>query len=105
MPKFAFLYRNANSPGSPEEGKKHMEAWRKWSTGLGAAMIEPGMPFSRTVAVSGKGTSEDVGPQTFNGISIVEASDCKAAQAMAQSCPHLGMGGDIVIAEGMDMEM
>lgn len=105
MPRFALIYRNANPPGSPEEGQKHMEAWRAWSSGLGDAMVEPGMPFSQSVAVSSSGVSENVGANALNGISIVEAEDCHAARAMAESCPHLSLGGDIVVAEGMDMEM
>lgn len=105
MPKFALIYRNANPPSTPEEGEKHMQDWMAWSTGLGEAMVEPGMPFSQCVAVSSEGVNEDIGAHTLNGISIVEAEDCHAARAMAEGCPHLGMGGDIVVAEGMDMPM
>ncbi|MEP5937076.1 MAG: YciI family protein [Erythrobacter sp.] len=105
MPRFALIYRNANPPSTPEEGQQHMAAWMAWSNGLGAAMIEPGMPFSQSVAVSLTGTSEDIGPHQLNGISIVEADDRQAALAMAQSCPHMTMGGDIVVSEGMDMPM
>ena len=105
MPKFAFIYRNANPPASPEEGERHMQAWRDWAQGLGAAFVYPGMPFSRAVAVSDSGVSEDVGPAVLNGVSVVEAADCGAAREMAESCPHLELGGDIVVAEGLEMEM
>lgn len=105
MPKFALIYRNANPSRTPEEGQKLMQDWMTWSNGLGAAMIEPGMPFSQTVAVSADGVTEDIGKDALNGISIVEAADCHAARAMAESCPHLAAGGDIVVAEGMDMPM
>ncbi|XUU61958.1 hypothetical protein ACRAQ6_06755 [Erythrobacter sp. HA6-11] len=105
MPRFALIYRNAKSPSSPEEGQRHMQEWMAWSNGLGKAMIEPGMPFSQTVMVSSEGVSEDIGRNSLNGISIVEAEDCHAARAMAESCPHMNMGGDIVVAEGMDMPM
>ncbi len=105
MPKFALIYRNASPPSTPEEGKKHVQAWMAWSAGLGSAMVEPGMPFSQTVAVSNSGVTKDIGANALNGISIVEAEDCHAARAMAESCPHLKLGGDIVIGEGMDMPM
>jgi len=105
MPKFALIYRNSTSPSTAEEGQKHMKAWMAWSSELGAAMVEPGMPFSQTIAVSNSGVSENVGANTLNGISIVEAADCKAARAMAESCPHLNLGGDIVVCEGIDMPM
>ena len=104
MPKFAFIYRNAKPPASPDEGQRHMEAWREWSQGLGAALVYPGMPFSRAVAVSARGVSDDVGP-ALDGVSVVEAEDCAAARRMAESCPHLQLGGDIVVAEGLDLEM
>ena len=105
MLKFTLIYRNANPVSSPEQGQKHMEAWRAWSSGLGDALVEPGMPFSKAVKVAGDGTGDDVGAQSFNGVSIVEAADLEAACAMARSCPHLQLGGDIIVAEGMDMEM
>lgn len=105
MPRFALIYRDANPPSTPAEGQQHMEAWMAWSNGLGEAMIEPGMPFSQSVAVSASGTSEDIGPHELNGISIVEAADRQEAIAMAQGCPHIKMGGDIVVSEGMDMPM
>ena len=105
MPKFAFIYRNAQPPKTPEEGQQHMEAWRAWSSGLGDALIEPGMPFSQAVTASSSGI-ERVGDETaFNGISIVEAATCEEAGEMAKSCPHLNLGGDILVCEGMDMEM
>ena len=105
MPKFVLIYRNANPPASPQEGQQHMQDWRAWSSGLGEAMIEPGMPFKQTLVVSSDGVSESIGANALNGVSIVEAADYNAAQSMAQACPHLKLGGDIVIAEGMDMAM
>lgn len=105
MPKFALIYRNSTPPASPEEGSKHMDAWRAWSSGLGDALVEPGMPFSTAKVVSNKGVSDDLGGQKYDGISIVEARDIDEAMAMAARCPHLDMGGDMVVAEGLDMEM
>lgn len=105
MPKFALIYRDANPPSSPEEGQKHMEAWRAWSASLGDALIDPGMPFAKTVAVSEGGATEDIGPNSLNGVSILEVANCHEAREIAERCPHLGLGGDIVIAECLDMEM
>ncbi|WP_298464334.1 hypothetical protein [uncultured Erythrobacter sp.] len=105
MPRFAFIYRNAQPPTTPEEGQQHMEAWRAWSSRLGDALVEPGMPFSQAVTASKDGVARHGDEASFNGISIVEAETCEEAGAMASSCPHLNLGGDIVVAEGMDMEM
>ncbi|MEP1422899.1 MAG: hypothetical protein ABJK59_14115 [Erythrobacter sp.] len=105
MPRFAFIYRDAQPPKTPEEGQQHMIAWREWSAGLGDAMIEPGMPFSQAVTASKDGVTRVGDEGTFNGISIIEAATCEEAGAMAMACPHLNLGGNIIVAEGMDMEM
>lgn len=105
MPRYALIYRNGTPPQSPEEGQKHMEAWRAWSAGLGDAMVEPGMPFSKAVSLSSDGVSEDVGNQSFDGVSIIEAENFEQAQKMAAGCPHIDLGGDLIVAEGMDLEM
>ncbi len=105
MTKFAFIYRDANPPATPEEGKAHMEKWRAWAEGLGEAYIYPGMPFLAATIVSTSGVSEYGGGARLNGVSIIEADSPEAAQQMAQGCPHLNLGGDIVVAEGMDLEM
>jgi hypothetical protein len=105
MPKFALIYRGGNPPSSPEEGQAHMTNWRAWSAGLGAAMTYPGMPFSAALTVSSNSVADGSGDIPMSGISVVEAEDLEAAQAMAKSCPHLNLGGDIVVAQGMDMEM
>lgn len=105
MPKFAFIYRGGNKPKTPEEGKAHMTRWRAWSDGLGEAYIYPGMPFSTAMTVNAEGVSEGGGDVVLAGVSIVEADTMEAAQQMAQTCPHLAIGGDIVVAQGIDMEM
>ncbi len=105
MTKFAFIYRGGRPPATPEEGRAHMQKWRAWSGGLGAAMVCPGMPFAEAVTVAADGETEGSGAIPLSGVSIVEAEDLAAAQAMARACPHLDLGGDIVVARGLDMEM
>lgn len=105
MAKYAFIYRGGRPPGSPEEGQAHMSAWRAWAASLGEAYVYPGMPFSNAVTVSATGTSEGSGDIPLAGVSVVEAESLDAAREMAATCPHLTLGGDIVVAEGMDLEM
>ena len=105
MTKFAFIYRGGNPPKTPEEGQQHMSKWRAWSSGLGDALIYPGMPFSNGVTVSADGAQQGSGEPPLSGVSVVEADTLEAAQEMAKTCPHLNLGGDIVVAEGMDLEM
>ena len=105
MAKFAFIYRGGTRPESPEQGKAHMEKWRAWAGSLGAALIYPGMPCSSAKIVASSGITDGSGAPPVSGISVVEAETMEAATAMARSCPHLDMDGDIVVAEGIDMEM
>lgn len=105
MPRFAFIYRGGEPFKTPEDGKRHMASWRAWAAGLGEAYVYPGMPFSTAAIVSSTGIQEGSGPVRLSGISVVEAGSIEEAQRMAQSCPHLGIGGDIVVAQGIDMDM
>lgn len=105
MPRFAFIYRGGEPFDTPEAGRRHMAAWRAWRDGLGDAYVYPGMPFAAAVTVSAGGVAEGSGPVRLSGVSVVEADSLEAAQRMAQACPHLGIGGDIVVAQGIDMEM
>lgn len=102
MPKYTFIYRGGSHP---ENGKAHMEKWRAWSGALAEAMVYPGMPFAGGVTVSASGVADGSGDIPLTGISVIEAESLKAAEEFAKSCPHLDLGGDIVVAQGIDMEM
>lgn len=102
MPKFVFIYRGGNRP---EDGAAHMKKWRAWSAGLGDAKIYPGMPFASTVTVSATGVSEGSGEMPMAGVTVIEADSIEIAKEHAKACPHLDLGGEIVVAEGLDMEM
>jgi len=102
MPRLVLIYRGGSRP---EDGRAHMTRWRAWRDGLRDAFVFPGMSFSRTVTVSAQGIAEGGGDVAPAGFSVVEAEDIEAAQEMARTCPHLDLGGDIVVAEGMDVQM
>ncbi len=51
------------------------------------------MPFVRSVTVSATGETEGSGDVPVTGVTVIEA------------CPHLDLGAEIVVAEGMDMPM
>ncbi len=88
----------------PKDGAAHMTKWKAWMGGLGAALINPGAPFSAAKMIDGKGVSDSAGPARVNGYSIVEAANLDAAVDMAKKCPHLDIG-TIEVAEIMDMKM
>jgi len=102
MPKFALIYRGGSRP---EDGAAHMEKWRAWSTGLGDANVYPGMPFTRSMTVSATGETEGSGDVPMTGVTVIEVDSMETAMTHAKACPHLDLGGEIVVAEGMDMPM
>lgn len=44
------------------------------------------------------------GVEALKGISFVKANSLDAALEMAKACPHLDIGGSIVVAEVMEMK-
>ncbi|MCP5074545.1 MAG: hypothetical protein GY947_14810 [Rhodobacteraceae bacterium] len=105
MPKFGLIYRGGKPFETPEEGKAHMENWRAWAEGLGSAYVYPGMPFSSANIVNSDGVTEGSGDVPMTGISVIEAETMDDAIKMAKACPHIKIGGEIVVAQGIDMEM
>ncbi len=106
MSKYVFVYHGGGKPESPEAGKEMMAKWMVWMEGLGAAVVDPGLPLGMSKTVSASGIADDGGSNPACGITTVEADSFDAACAIAQSCPHISlMKGSIEVAEAMDMEM
>ena len=104
MNKYVFVYRGGKKFKSPEEGVKHMEKWGAWVNGLGDASVNRGTPFKKSKIVSSDGVSDDGGSNHLTGYSIVKAKSMDVALKMAKACPHLDIGGSIVVAEVMEMK-
>ena len=104
MNNYVFVYRGGLEFKSPEEGAKHMAKWRAWVGGLGNASVNRGSPFGKSKTVSSGGVSDDGGANPLTGYSIVKANSLAAALRMAKACPHLDIGGSIVVAEVMEMK-
>lgn len=105
MPKYLLTYHGKPDIETPEDGAKHMAAWRAWSAGLGAAVIDPGMPVGMSKTITVNGVEDHGGANPVSGITVLEADDMDAAIKMAQDCPHLGGSATIEIAETIEMEM
>lgn len=105
MPKFVLAYHGAPQFSSPDEGKQHMVDWMAWREGLGAAVIDPGLPVGPSQTVTRGGVQPDGGANPLSGFTVVEASDMAAALGMAQACPHVARGGSIEVAEALNMQM
>ena len=103
MNNYVFVYRGGHEFKSKEEGAKHMEKWGAWVNGLGDASVNPGSPFRKSKTVSSSGVSDTDG-QPLTGYSVVKADSLDAALKMAKECPHLDIGGSIVVSEVMEMK-
>ncbi|PCI46253.1 MAG: hypothetical protein COB49_08775 [Alphaproteobacteria bacterium] len=105
MKKFIFAYHGGHQFETQEEGAAHMVKWQAWSTGLGDAVVDPGMPVAQSKTVSADGVTDDGGPNPLSGITILQAETMEEVLEMAKACPHIDIGGTIEVAEAMDMKM
>lgn len=104
MNTYVFTYYGEPKFAGPEAGTAYKEKWMSWMKGLGAAIVNPGVPTKRGKLVSNSGVSNDDSAERATGFSIIQAQDMDAALGMAKQCPHLEHG-TISVAEAMEMEM
>ncbi len=105
MPKFLLTYHGQPDIKGPEDGAKHMAAWKAWMSGLGAAVVDPGLPVGPSKTITPNGVEEGGGANPVCGITIIKAETMEDAIALAQGCPHLSGTGTIEIAEALDLPM
>lgn len=82
MKKFLML-----TYGFEEPTPKVMEAWGKWFSSVGAAMVDGGqLPSGREINKSGV-KNLPFGPNSLTGYMIIQAESLDAAQKIAEGCP------------------
>ncbi len=101
MPNYVLAYHGSKRP---KDGAQYMARWKTWMDGLGAAIVNRGVPVGKSKTVSASGVTDDGGPNPLAGFTIVKADNIEAAIGMAKQCPHLEIG-TIEVAEAMDMKM
>jgi hypothetical protein len=100
MPVYLLAYHGRSIPKTEAENPELMTAWLDWMDQLGDALegnINP-MIATRTIHPGGA-VSRDGGANPVMGLSFITADDIETAIQMAQTCPHLGAGGSIEVAE------
>ena len=105
MPKFLLIYHGKPDLQTPEDGARHMAAWRAWSSGMGDAVVDPGLPVGPSKTITPNGVVEGGGANPASGMTVIQAETMDDAIALVKDCPHLSGTGTIEIAEAMDMEM
>lgn len=101
MPNYVFAYHGSKRPDNPAQ---YMARWKAWVTGLGDALVNPGVAVGKSKTVSANGVSDGGGPNPLAGFSVVRAENIDAAITLARGCPHLDIG-TIEVAEDMQMRM
>jgi len=105
MPKYLLTYHGKPDIQSPEDGAKHMVAWKAWSAGLGDAVVDPGLPVGMSKTITPTEVLDTGGANPVSGITILQADTMDLAIEMAKGCPHLSGTGTIEIAEAIDLDM
>lgn len=100
MVSYLLLYSGGRVPASEAEQKTVMEAWGKWMSGLGNALVDGGNPFTpqaKTIASDGKVSDGPMG--MASGYSVIKANSMDEAVKMANGCPVLMGGAKLMVFE------
>ncbi len=109
MTKYILVYKGGSAPTVAADRATLMQAWRDWVGGLGGAAIDPGNPFSPSLALTPGGAVSNGGPSALRGYMIFSADNLAAAAALAQGCPHLttygtAIAGTVEIYEALPID-
>ena len=106
MANYLLLYSGGSMPETEEEQAAVMSAWTEWFTSLGAAVKDPGNPFTPGAAktITGDGNVRDGGvAPTGSGYSVISADSLDAAVDLAKGCPVLMGGAEVSVYETFDV--
>jgi hypothetical protein len=104
MSDFLLLYQGGSMPETEEAQKQAMDAWTAWFTELGAAVKDPGNPFSGSASsIAADGAVSNGGGGTASGYSVLAADSLDAAVAMSKGCPVLQGGATITVYETINV--
>jgi hypothetical protein len=105
MAKFVLIYGGGGTPTDPVEQEAVMGEWIAWYNTLGAAIVDPGNPFTPVAkAIASDGTVSDVSASTIaSGYTIINAETLDGAVSQAKLCPILKSGGQISVYEAFNM--
>ena len=90
------------SADSEEERSMGMALMADWYKSLGAALVDPGAPFTAAHTVSGDGVGEAIGPNA-TGFNVVQADSMDDAIRLAKMCPLLEHGRQVTVFETLPM--
>ena len=104
MSDYVLLFQGGSMPETEEAQKQVMEAWTSWFTRLGAAVKDPGNPFSGAAkTIAADGAVSDGGGGSASGYTILSAESLDDATALAKDCPVFEGGASVTIYETLEV--
>lgn len=99
MAKYLLLYAGGSMPETDAEQAKVMEAWTAWFAELGPAVVDPGNPFNADSKTISSGPTVTDAKATASGYSVIEADSLDQAAKLAENCPVLLGGAQVMVFE------
>jgi hypothetical protein len=99
MAKYLLLYGGGSMPETEAEQAQVMKAWESWFTELGAAVVDPGNPFNEDSKTISSGPTVTDAKATASGYSVIEADSLDQAAKLAENCPVLLGGAQVMVFE------
>ncbi len=99
MAKYLLLYAGGSMPETEAEQAQVMEAWTAWFTELGPAVVDPGNPFNSDSKTISSGPTVTDAKATASGYSVIEADSLDQAAKLAENCPVLLGGAQVMVFE------
>ena len=96
-------YHGGAMPGSPEEGKAHMEKWKSWIQNLGPKVVNPGTPLKNAKILGKSDAVDDDSPDAMHGFAVIQAHNIEEAIEIAKEDPFLNLGGKVKVYEMIKM--
>lgn len=103
MPNYLFVYHGGKKPESPDEIDAVMTAWGAWFQKLGDGVVDGGNPVGASKTVTPKSVADNGGANPASGYSIIKAGSIDEAVTHAKGCPVLQSGGNVEVAEIIEL--
>ena len=104
MAKYVLAFRGGEMAPTEEERQAVMAAWGAWFGELGAAVVEPGAPFSTSASLSAADAAPtDGGASGLTGYTVISADSMAAATDLSRGCPIFASGGSIDVYQAIEM--
>lgn len=103
MAQYLITYLGSPREMGRDEGRMHMVKYRDWLDGLGDAVISAANPVRNAKTIESDGRVKNSGITKMSGYSIIEAESDEEALAIVTACPYLDVGGQLELAELVQM--